>query len=145
MAYWAAQEEKKIAGVISCGAGGDIGGRKQVVYGLCGSNCFNRTDMANAFKKVSHKGAILRYFEGKHAWANKEMCDDAITHLNGVFLEANQSKYADEYKHYVYQVGELIKAKPRFRTKKECKNYFVSMRATAMVRTNSIGSSSSVP
>lgn len=110
MAYWTSQQDKKIAGVIACGAGGGIGSRKQVVYGLCGSNCFNRTDMAHAFKKVSHKGAILRYFEGKHVWANAEMCDDAITHLNGVFLEANQGKYPEEYQAYVYQVGELIKS-----------------------------------
>lgn len=109
MAYWASQQDEKIAGVIACGAGGDIGSSKQVVYGLCGSNCFNRSDMANSFKDVKHKGAILRYFEGKHAWANDEMCDDAITHLNGVFLEKNKSKYPDDYSHHVQQVGELIK------------------------------------
>lgn len=109
MAYWTSQQEKKIAGVIACGAGGDIGSRKQVVYGLCGSNCFNRTDMAHSFKKVRHKGAVLRYFEGMHTWANAEMCGDAITHLNGIFLEANQGKYRDDYAHFTHQVGELIK------------------------------------
>ena len=109
MAHWLAQKEKKLAGVIACGAGGEIGSRKQVVYGLCGSNCFNRSDMAHAFKQVRHKGAVLRYFEGRHVWANGEMCDDAITHLNGVFLEENQKKYSEEYAHYVGQVGKLIK------------------------------------
>ncbi|WP_435893174.1 SHD1 domain-containing protein [Oceaniferula spumae] len=109
MAYWTSQQEKKIAGIIACGAGGDVGSRKQVVYGLCGSNCFNRTDMANSFKDIGSKGPILRYFEGKHVWADSEMCDDAITHLNGVFLSDNKSKYADDYTRYVQQVSELVK------------------------------------
>ena len=110
MAYWTSQQEKKIAGIIACGAGASTGSKKQVVYGLCGTNCFNRTGMAASFKKVSHKGAILRYFEGQHVWADKQLCDDAITHLNGVFLAENQPDYQDEYKHYIYQLGELIKS-----------------------------------
>ena len=108
MAFWATQKKKGIAGIIACGAGGNIGSRKQVAYGLCGSNCFNRTDMANAFKKISHKGAILRYFPGKHHWANAELCEDAITHLNGVFLSKNRSKYPGDYTEYSRQLGMLI-------------------------------------
>jgi hypothetical protein len=108
MAYWTAQNRKEVTGVIACGAGGRIGSKRQIVYGLCGTNCFNRTDMANAFKSVSHKGAVLRYFPGKHAWANGELCDDAMTHLNGVFLSANQSKYGAEYDRYQHQLGQLI-------------------------------------
>lgn len=108
MASWAAQNRKEIVGLISCGASGEVGSRKQVVYGLCGSNCFNRSDMAHALKSVSHKGSVLRYFTGRHVWANAELCDDAMTHLNGVFLSSNKSDYADEYAHYTYQLGSLI-------------------------------------
>ncbi|NWK55414.1 hypothetical protein HW115_07310 [Verrucomicrobiaceae bacterium N1E253] len=108
MAYLISQRRKEVTGVIACGAGGKIGSRKQVVYGLCGSNCFNRTDMANAFKGVSHKGAVLRYFPGRHAWANGELCEDAITHLNGVFLSDNKSDYAEDYERYRHALGELI-------------------------------------
>jgi len=108
MAFATAGIHKEIAGVIPCGAGGNVGSTKQVVYGLCGSNCFNRTDMANSFKGFKNKDCLLRYFPGKHDWANDELCDDAITHLNGVFLVANRSNYADDYAFYLQQVSELI-------------------------------------
>lgn len=108
MASWASQNRKEVTGLISCGASNGIGNRKQIAYGLCGTNCFNRTDMANAFKGVSHKGAVLRYFPGKHVWANAELCEDAITHLNGVFLSSNQSDYSEDYEVYQYQLGQLI-------------------------------------
>lgn len=109
MAYVMSQRRKKISGIIACGAGGEIGSRKQIVYGLCGSNCFNRSDMAHSFKRVSHKGAVLRYFTGRHVWANGEFCEDAITHLNGVFLSANQSDYEDDYAEYLRQLASLVK------------------------------------
>lgn len=108
MAWATSQKHKDIAGVIACGAGGGIGSAKQTVYGLCGSNCFNRTDMANAFKPLKGKDNILRYFVGQHAWAEAELCDDAITHLNGVFLLANRAKYPAEGAFYQQQVGSLI-------------------------------------
>ena len=108
MAYLMSQQRKKVTGVIACGAGGKIGSKKQIVYGLCGTNCFNRTGMANAFKGVSHKGAVLRYFPGKHDWANDELCEDAITHLNGVFLSSNKSGYGEDYAEYLRQLGNLI-------------------------------------
>lgn len=108
MAYVTAQNRKEVTGVIACGAGGKIGSRKQIVYGLCGSNCFNRTDMAHALKGVSHKGAILRYFPGRHVWANAELCEDAITHLNGVFLSSKKSDYREDYEAYRYQLGQLV-------------------------------------
>ena len=109
MAFSTSQVHKDIAGVIACGAGGDIGSSKQVVYGLCGSNCFNRTDMAAAARGYKSKDCVLRYFPGQHVWANDELCDDAITHLNGVFLIKNQSRYPDEFAHYTHEVAKLYK------------------------------------
>lgn len=110
MAYRTSQKRKEVTGIIACGAGGEIGNRKQIVYGLCGTNCYNRTDMADAFERVSHKGAILRYFPGRHTWANAELCEDAITHLNGVFLSKNRSNYRDDYTAFCKQVGLLVSA-----------------------------------
>lgn len=107
-AFCTAQRHKEIAGVLACGAGGNVGSSKQVVYGLCGSNCFNRTDMANSFKRFKNRDCVLRYFPGKHAWGNEELCDDGITHLNGVFLAKHRTDYPDDYSHYVGQVSALI-------------------------------------
>ncbi len=108
MALATARQHDHIAGVIPCAAGGGAGNSKQVVYGLCGTNCFNRSDMARSFKGYKNKDCLLRYFPGNHDWAGDELCDDAITHLNGVFLIRNQSGYREEYAHYVHQVASLI-------------------------------------
>jgi len=108
MAFATAQIHDDIAGVLACGAGGNVGNSKQVVYGLCGSNCFNRTDMANSFKGFKSRECLLRYFPAKHAWAGDELCDDGMTHLNGVFLIENSDDYPAEYAHYVQQVLLLI-------------------------------------
>lgn len=108
MAFATAGKHLDIAGVISCGAGGNLGSAKQVSYGLCGSNCFNRTDMANSFKGFRNKDCILRYIPGKHIWANAEYCDDAATHLNGAFLIKNERKYPDALALYLHAVSKLI-------------------------------------
>jgi hypothetical protein len=107
-AFLATQRHKDIAGIIACGAGGSLGSGRQLAYGLCGSNCFNRTDMANSFKQIKSKGSVLRYFIGRHDWASAELCDDAMTHLNGVFLAKHKSDYADDYACFNGQVGKII-------------------------------------
>lgn len=108
MAYVISASHKKIAGVISCGAGGALGSPKQIAYGLDGTNCFNRGDMARSFKGLRGKNSILRYFPGKHVWAGPELLDDAITHLNGVFLIENQRLYAVEFPRYIQGVVDLV-------------------------------------
>ncbi len=114
VAFMISQVEKDIAGIIACGAGGEVGSPEQVVYGLCGTNCFNRKDMAHTFKhSVKHEGSLLRYFVALHAWGGAELCDDAITHLNGVFLAANKSKYPDQLADYQARVDELIAGEKR--------------------------------
>lgn len=110
MAFTTAKKNKDITGVIACGAGGNLGSAKQIAYGLCGTNCFNRTDMSNSFKGFRNKECVLRFFPGQHEWADEELCDDAITHLNGVFVLANRSSYPDDCAFYIKQVGPLIDA-----------------------------------
>ncbi len=108
MAFATAGTHKEIAGVIACGAGGQLGSARQVVYGLDGTNCFNRTDMANCFKGFKSRDNVLRFFPGQHEWAGEELCDDAITHLNGVFLFANRVAYPDDWAAYTAQVGDWV-------------------------------------
>lgn len=108
MAFELSDKYKGMAGLIPCGAGGQTGSRKQVAYGLCGSNCFNRNDMARSFKEIRAKGSVLRYFEGQHVWAGSELLEDAITHLNGIFLKDNKSDYSAEYARYIAEVEKLI-------------------------------------
>ncbi len=109
MAFMLSRERKGIAGIIAGGAAGKIGRRRQVVYGLCGSNCFNRTDMAHAFKTIFHRGSILRFYPGGHVWPDDEHIEDAITHLNGVFLSANRTSYLDDHAEYLRQLESLVK------------------------------------
>jgi hypothetical protein len=107
-AFLASQRHKDLAGIIACGAGGSLGSARQLAYGLCGSNCFNRTDMANSFRKIKTKGSVLRYFVGRHDWASPELCDDAMTHLNGVFLAKHKSAYPADDAYFNEQVGKII-------------------------------------
>jgi len=88
MAFWLAKEDKRLAGVLACGAGGEVGGlqSKVVVYGLCGSNCFNRWDMACAFKASKNKSSRLRFFVGDHAWAQADLITHAMTCMNSCYL-----------------------------------------------------------
>jgi len=108
MAFATAGTNKEIAGVIACGAGGHLARAGQVAYGLDGTNCFNRTDMANSFKGFKSRDCVLRFFPGQHDWAGEELCDDAITHLNGVFLFTNRVAYPDDWTSYTKQVSDLV-------------------------------------
>jgi len=108
VAFATAETHKDLAGVIACGAGGNLGSAKQVAYGLSGTNCFNRTGMACSFRGFRNKECVLRYFPGGHDWADEQLCDDAITHLNGVFLTDNRSACPADYAYYVEQVNALI-------------------------------------
>lgn len=108
MAFATARSHPAIAGVIACGAGGELASAEQVAYGLDGSNCFNRNDMAYSFKGFKHPACVLRFFPGQHEWAGQELCDDAITHLNGVFLFANRADYPGDCAWYIQQLSNLV-------------------------------------
>ena len=108
MAFATAEAHTEIAGVLACGAGGHLGAAHQVVYGLDGTNCFNRCDMANCFRDFKGRDNLLRFFPGQHEWAGEELCDDAITHLNGVYLFANRVTAPTEWAAFTAEVGDLV-------------------------------------
>ncbi|MCX6998051.1 MAG: hypothetical protein NTV49_13450 [Kiritimatiellaeota bacterium] len=91
MAFWLAQElkTKGFAGVLACGAGGnpELMSPKTVMFGLSGSNCFNRWDMACTLKRMRNDLSRLRFFIGKHAWADAVLIKYAMTWLNACYLK----------------------------------------------------------
>lgn len=77
------------AGVLACGAGGlgsDMS-EETVVYGICGSNCFNRWDMACTMKELKNKSSRLWFFPAGHAWAGSDLLTDGTCWLNGCYLK----------------------------------------------------------
>jgi dienelactone hydrolase len=91
MSFWLSEEmkSKSFAGVLACGAGGqpDKMSPKTVVFGLCGSNCFNRWDMACTLKQVKNDMSRLRFFPGNHVWAEAVYITYATTWLNACYLK----------------------------------------------------------
>lgn len=91
MAFVVAERLKRepLAGVLACGAGGNPGAinRRTVVYGLCGTNCFNRWDMACTHDKLRNKDSRLWFFPGRHEWADSELILDGVCRLNGCYLK----------------------------------------------------------
>lgn len=82
-----------LAGVIACGAGhvGHVVPGRTVVYGLCGSNCFNRWDMVRTQRELRNNRNQLRFFIGGHDWARSPLLKDAMTYLNLVEREGAKS------------------------------------------------------
>ena len=91
MAFWLSEEMKTkwFAGVLACGAGGhpEKMSPKTIIFGLCGSNCFNRWDMACTMKAIRNNLSRLRFFEGNHDWADAEHIKYAMAWLNACYLK----------------------------------------------------------
>jgi hypothetical protein len=83
-----AYKKKDFAGLLPCGAGGTRASlwKGTDIYGLCGSNCFNRWDMACTKKTLSNE-CYLWFFPGSHAWAGPVDIADGISWLNGRYLK----------------------------------------------------------
>lgn len=84
--------KSNVLGIIPCGAGGDPSSSRLLAYGLCGSTCFNRWDMAVSFDDIREKNGRLRFFSGGHSWAGADLCFEAITWMNGKYLAKKGSK-----------------------------------------------------
>ena len=81
--------EDEFAGVLACGAGG-LGANlseSAVLYGLCGSNCFNRWDMAVTFKQFQRKPNKLVFFRGNHDWAGAFEISEGMAWLHRSHLK----------------------------------------------------------
>ncbi len=77
------------AGVLACGAGGtqSILSDSAVLYGLCGSNCFNRWDMALTARRFGNTPQVLRFFRGNHSWAGSELISEAMAWMHRSHLK----------------------------------------------------------
>jgi dienelactone hydrolase len=121
MAFNLAQQyKKKFAGILPCGAGGtraDLS-KSTEIYGLCGSNCFNRWDMA-CTKKVLSNEFRLWFFPGNHDWAGPSEIADGMTWLNGRYLKratmSNESIKSEKHRYVkgvLADIGVNIDADP---------------------------------
>ena len=101
MAYYLAELEPTIVGVIACGSGMGIypdeatqkGFRDAklrpglAVCSLMGTNCFNRDEAVRSHNKFNLSRCRLTFFPGKHDWAGPPLIADALTFVLGVALK----------------------------------------------------------
>jgi hypothetical protein len=82
------QRKKNITGILACGAGCTFGNynSKALVYGICGSKCFNRWDMTMTFNNRLKKNGVLRFFPAGHSWGNKTLIAEGMDWLNCQYL-----------------------------------------------------------
>ena len=82
------QRSKNIIGILACGAGCINGNynSKALIYGICGTKCFNRWDMAITFNKRIKKNGVLRFFPAGHAWGDKKLIAEGMDWLNAQYL-----------------------------------------------------------
>ncbi len=99
MAGWLGSEMRSVpmAGVLCCGAGPGYSGvyrlaPRTALYGLCGTRCFNRWDMPVFFNQQPSRAKRLRYFVGRHDWANEDLIRDAMIWLNASTLGAEAGR-----------------------------------------------------
>ncbi|MFA5203926.1 MAG: hypothetical protein WC708_05910 [Lentisphaeria bacterium] len=87
----AAAARSHFIGVLPCGAGRnkeDLG--NMTVYGLCGTNCFNRWDMACTDRDLPGRDNRLVFFPGVHEWANEELIWEGMTWINASSLRGKR-------------------------------------------------------
>ncbi len=80
----------EFAGLLICGAA-QVKERypKQLrVYGLSGTNCFNRWEMACLFEKPQHPDWRLEFFFGEHDWADETELELGMVWLHAATLRA---------------------------------------------------------
>jgi hypothetical protein len=94
MAFWLSGERKRnIVGLLACGAGcvSRPFNERAAVYGLSGSTCFNRWDMAITFLKRLRRNGTLKFFAGGHEWGSAEQIGEGMDWLNGQFMIGGKS------------------------------------------------------
>lgn len=118
----AGKRKRNILGIIPCGAGGKAGNSRLLAYGLCGSTCFNRWDMAVSFDAIGEKYGRLRFFAGGHSWAGSDLCFEAITWMNAKYLakEGRQPEIDAFSGMLMEQIMQKIKTDPYFAYEQAC-------------------------
>jgi hypothetical protein len=107
MAYWLAEADRNIAGVLACGTNhGIYPARENVVfrnaklrsstyvYSLIGTNCFNRTGAFQSHKSFS-RAFRLRFFPGGHVWAFSNLIAEGMARVFGAGLQSLNHSDAD--------------------------------------------------
>ncbi len=111
--------KRDIAGIVAC-AGGPLFARvevpkKTLVYGLSGAASPRRWEMAYCFEKqFKGKRGVLKFFPGEYVWAGERYLTDAMTWLNGRYLEGaprSDKRLAAEKAAHLSRLQEEIKRK----------------------------------
>lgn len=93
MAYLIAERDRRIGGVLACGAGS---GKRNLrsntyVYSLIGTNCFNRSGTTISHLRFPNDYR-LRFFPGGHEWAGSEYLSQGMARVLGAGLERKRSR-----------------------------------------------------
>jgi pimeloyl-ACP methyl ester carboxylesterase len=91
MAFVTAQAHGDIAGVLACGAGATWGARSRWSMACAAAIASIARTWRTRSRDSKAGNACLRYFPAKHSWGGDELCDDGITHLNGVFSSTTRT------------------------------------------------------
>lgn len=121
MAYYLAEQNKNIQGVIACGSGSGIYTmdwefrdsklrNSTYVYNLIGTNCFNRTGAYNSHDEFPDDYR-LRFFIGKHVWAPAPLITEALARVLGEALKEYQEEGKDDLRErYAQAATEMAEA-----------------------------------
>ncbi len=111
MAYLLAERNKNVDGVLACGSGNgvylkesdfrDAKLRKSTyVYSLIGTNCFNRTEALDSHLEFPDDYR-LRFFPGKHTWAQASLITEGMARVLGHALKDPDNRkwqsFRDDY------------------------------------------------
>jgi hypothetical protein len=133
MALRMAEERRPLpyAGVIACGAGRypHTIGSDVAVYGLCGTTCFNRRDMALTFAGLRNPDVRLQFFVGAHDWAGPELLRDAMTWLNAAFLRAAATANTRYRREWAAFARKMVKEAHACATNRPVRAYELAQRA----------------
>ncbi|MCM8534622.1 MAG: hypothetical protein NE334_01660 [Lentisphaeraceae bacterium] len=113
-AFYANSMYKKpiFTGVFPCGAGGSKTSKERKVFffGACGTNCFNREEMASSFRGLKKQGKLI-YFPGAHAWAGEKEYTEGMAWLYAQNLNnVSTSEYDKFYSPFYERMKKKLDA-----------------------------------
>lgn len=109
MSYLLSECNENVVGVLACGSGSGVYPDNEAyresklrpgtyVYSLVGTNCFNRTGTFKSHKAFGDH-CRLRFFPGKHVWANDDLIEEGVARILGELILKNKKlvTYEEEY------------------------------------------------